>query len=434
MVTAMNMVTVTAVIGRPVEEGAVTGQRPAVFTARSGREWAVRIALAVGLTVFGLDASRQALASAASSSNPALAYSLAPTDGMVLADMAQSLAGPKASKADRQLASQFAVLALRRDATAVPALVTLGLNSQLENGYAGARPIFDYVQRLTRRSLQAELWQIQDSAAQGDVGNSLRHFDIALRTSRQAPDLLFPILGAAIQDPDTREKLARVMVTNPRWNELFIPYVAGNGQNPLAVAALFRRLAAGSVAIPAPSQAIVVARLVTSHPDQAWVYYASVRPGVKRTYSRNPRFTAAIVEPSPFDWVPTEDTSLSVSILGASEGGAVELSIPATNGGELLSQLQYLPPGTYNLGGQSADIVQASAARLYWQLRCERGRELGRVNVLAPQQRAGRFAGRFSVPADCPIQRLSLIVRSNDATEVLTGRITEVRLVPVGKR
>lgn len=435
MATAMNMVIAMAVmIGRPVEEGAVTGRRPAVLAARSGREWAVRIALAVGLTAFGVDASRQALALAASSSNPAYAYSLAPTNGMVLADMAQSLVGPKATKADRQLADQLAVQALRRDATAVPALVTLGVDSQLENESAGARRIFDYVQRLTRRSLQAELWQIQDSAVRGDVGNSLRHFDIALRTSRQAPDLLFPVLGAAIQDPDTRERLARVMLTQPRWNELFIPYVAGNGQDPLAVAALFQRIAAGAVRIPAPSQAIVVARLLTSHPDQAWAYYASIRPGVKRTHSRDPRFTAAIVTPSPFDWVPTEDTSLSVSILRASEGGAVELSIPTSSGGELLGQLQYLPPGNYDIRGQSADIAQASAARLYWQLGCERGRELGRVDVFDPKQSAGRFAGRFSVPADCPIQRLSLIARPNNAMEGLTGRITEVRLVPVGER
>lgn len=422
-----------AVIGKLVEEQAVTGRRPAVLTARSWREWMVRIVLAVGLAVFGVDASRQALAAATSSSNPAHAYSLAPADGMVLADMAQSLVGPKATKADRQLAGQLAVQALRSDATAVPALVALGLNRQLEKGSAGARPIFDYVQRLTRRSLQAELWQIQDSAVRGDVGDSLRHFDIALRTSRQAPDLLFPVLGAAIQDPDTRERLARVMVTRPRWNELFIPYVAGNGQDPLAVAALFRRLA-GSVAIPAPSQAIVVARLVTSHPDQAWGYYASIRPGAKRTHSRDPRFTAAVVEPSPFDWVPTEDTSLSVSILRAREGGAVELSVPTSSGGELLSQLQYLPPGTYDLRGQSADIAQASAARLYWQLGCERSRELGRVEVLDPRHSAGRFAGRVSVPADCPIQRLSLVARPNDAVEGLTGRITEARLVPVGER
>ncbi|TXC72006.1 hypothetical protein FSB78_14400 [Sphingomonas ginsenosidivorax] len=352
----------------------------------------------------------------------------------MLADLAQSLIGPRTTKADRQRASQLAVQALRRDVTAVPALVALGLNSQLKNGSSGARPIFDYVQRLTRRNLQAELWQIQDSAVRGNVSNSLRHIDIALRTSRQAPDLLFPVLGAVIQDVDTRERLARIMLTHPRWNELFIPYVAGNGQDPLAVAALFRRLAAGSIVIPAPSQAIIVARLVTSHPDQAWAYYASFRPGVTRTHLRDGRFSTAIVEPSPFDWVPTDDTSLSVSILRAREGGAVELSVPSSSGGQLLSQFQYLPPGIYDLRGKSADITQASAARLYWKLDCEGGRELGRVEMLAAQYRGGRFAGHLSVLADCPIQRLSLVARPNDAIEGLTGRITEVRLAPVGER
>ncbi len=391
----------------------------------------MRILLALALAFVGVMAIRHTLAIAVRAADPQRAYDLAPRDGRVLGAMAQSLAGVEASAADRNRADQLAVLALRADPTVIPALVTLGLDAQLRGDIAGGQRLLRHAQTLSRRDLRTQVWAIEDAVARNDVAGALRHYDIALRTSRQAPDLLFPVLGAAVGDTDVRSGLARIMATKPRWNELFIPYIAGNGEDPTAVASLFRQLAAASVDIPPASQAMAIARLLPGHPDQAWNYYVSVRPGAQRERSRDPRFTAAITEPTLFDWVPIEDTGGNVVVQHAAGSGLVEFTLPSGNGGMLLYQLQYLPPGDYVLRGHSTDIAQSPTASPYWQLSCEGGRELGRVNVPDSAGNGGWFGGRFTVPGDCPVQRLSLVARPSDAPEGVVGRFDDIRLQAV---
>lgn len=406
-------------------------ERGLLFPVRSRAGWAARIILAFGLATLGVEACRQSVAAAILNADPQRASTLAPRNGRVLGRWSQSLWNPKSSAADRRTADQLAVQALRADPTALTAAVTLGLEAELQGDIARARRIFAYSEKLSRRDLRTQIWAIEAAVARGDVHGALRHYNIALRTSRQAPDILFPVLGSAISDAGVRLELARIMVTQPRWNELFIPYVAGNGTDPRAVVSLFRQIADGQIVIPPPSQAIAIARLIVDHPEQAWAYYASIRTDAQRMRSRDPRFTAAIVEPLPFDWTPAEDANVSVSVQRARDGGTVEFSLPSGTGGMVLSQLQFLPPGKYDLGGHSADIAQAPGARPYWLLTCEgSGRELGRVVLPDSSQFGGRFAGQLSVQGDCPVQRLSLIARPSDRVEGLVGRINEVQLQP----
>lgn len=403
------------------------------MSTRTAGDWAVRVVIALMLAFLGVVATQQTLATALRDANPQRAYALSPSDGRVLGAMAQSLSGADANAQDRQKADQLAVRALRSDPTVIPALVTLGIQAQLQGNISKSQQLLAYSEMLSRRDLRTQIWAIENAVAKNDFVDALRHYDIALRTSRQAPDLLFPVLGGAVTEPSVRIGLAKIMATKPRWNELFIPYVAGNGEDPLAVAALFRQIAKASVEIPPASQAILVARLLDKNPGQAWSYYASIRPGAVRTQSRDPRFTAAVGMPAPFDWVPSDNTDLGVMIQQSPSGGAIDFSVPAGNGGMLVQQIQYLPPGQYELKGHSANLDQASASSLYWQLSCGGGREIGRIDVPASSVNAGRFHGVINVPQDCAVQRLSLVARASDAPAGLAGRFDFIELQRVGK-
>lgn len=398
---------------------------------RSAAEWATRGILAAVVAGLGWICVAQTLGYSLRITDPARAYALALGDGRVTAQLAQQLAGPEAKPTDRTEADRLARIALRQDPTAVAAVSTLGLDAQIRGDTAGARRLFAYAEHLSRRDLQTQLWGIEDSVGSGDIAGALRHYDIALRTSRNASELLFPILVAAATEPEVRAALAATLVGKPIWGAGFVAYAAGNSPDPRATADLFLDLRRADVQVPEDARTTLIGGLVArSMPDLAWSYYASNRQGVDRRRSRDPHFTANLSAPSAFDWVPVNDAGTSASIQRSEGGGLVDFAAPASVGGPLLQQLQLMPPGEYSLVGHSIGIDQPEEGRPYWTLVCVNGRELGRVVVPNSSESNGNFAGRFSVPADCPSQTLILVARPSDAVGGLSGQIDRVRLNP----
>lgn len=399
---------------------------------RSAGEWAIRgvgAAIAAALGVVVVSAS---IAASVRGRDPAQAHRLAPSDGRWTALLASSLAIGEATPAQRRRADDLARTALRQDPTAVQAVSSLGINAQVRGDTAGARRLFAYAEQLSRRDQATHLWAIEDAVARGDVPGALEHYDMALRTSRSSPGLLFPVLAAAIEDGAVRAALLRTLAGKPGWSAAFADYVAGNG-SPRATAELFRGLQRTGITVPPQSQATVLSRLLAADDMAgAWAYYAALRRGVDRRVSRDPTFSAMLDVPTAFDWVPLSEGGV-VTSLQRDDGdgrGSFDFSAPTSVGGPLLQQLQVLPPGTYRLEGRASGIDQPADSLPYWQLTCSGGRELGRVVIPNSAVGVGMFRGEYKVPADCPTQLLILVARPSDAIGGVEGRIDQVRLKP----
>jgi hypothetical protein len=390
-------------------------------------ERAGRIALGVGALVLSYFSVTFSIAQLIVKDNPALARALAPYDGTVAASLAASLAGPDASMADRRRADALAREALKRDATSVVALSTLGIDAQVRGDSDAARRYFGNAEHLSRRDVQTQLWGIEDAVGRGKIDEALRHYNIALRVSPRLSDLLFPVLASASAEPEVRRELVRTLATKPLWSNSFVNYVANNGPDPRKTAQLFSDLTRKGVVVPDYARAALInALIVRGHPDRAWAYYAT-RRGVDRNRSRDPRFAANLETPSQLDWLPTNGASLTTSI----QNGIFYFAAPPSVGGALLQQVQYLTPGDYALSGHTTDIDQADDSRPYWVLRCQDGKELGRVDMPNSSAANGRFTGRFRVSADCPLQTLALMARPSGAAGGLSGQIDWVQLEPV---
>src|SRR3546814_3599342 len=67
---------------------------------------------------------------------------------------------------------------------------------------------------------------IELAVAQGDISGALRHYDIALRTKKNAPELLFPVLTSALPDPAIRTELVKTLGGQPKWAAGFIHHAA----------------------------------------------------------------------------------------------------------------------------------------------------------------------------------------------------------------
>lgn len=395
---------------------------------RSPKEWAVRIALAAVTAVLAYYGVSFSIAQVAVQKDPARAYRLAPYDGRITAAYATALAGVDATQKDRARADVLAKRALQQDPTAVGAVATLGVNADDRGDKAAARRYFTYAQKLSRRDLRTQLWMIEDAVQRQDIPGALHQYDITLRVFPNLGEMFYPVLASANSDPQIRRELTKVLAGKPLWSESFLNFAAGNSPDPKSTAALFLDLLRAGVSVSqnartGPVNALIAAREL----DAAWSYYAALHPGVDRRRSRDPRFAAGLETPSQLDWIPINDGSgLTTSI----QGGIFDFAAPASVGGPMLQQLQLLPPGRYRLNGHSIMIAQAAGALPYWLLRCEDGRELGRVEVPNSSVANGRFDGTFSVPAGCPVQTLVLIARSSDAVSGLSGQLDRVALVP----
>lgn len=400
---------------------------------RGVRHWGRRLPVALGLAVLGYFGVTASFANVAVKSDPERAHALAPNNGVVTAAHASGEFLLQPTPDERSEAARLARLALLQDGTAVEALTVLGFQAQLRGDEARADRIFELGTKLSRRELRPQLWAIEEAVSRGDIRDALRHYDIALRTSSAANNILLPILVSAIAEPKVRASLFPIMATRPVWADAFIAYAASSPSNPQAVVQFFRE--GQSLPLPVDDNhraALVNALYAQGAVEDAWAYYQSFRSGAVRSPSRDPRFSLDAATRTPFDWQTATGTSLSAAILSNEGGGLLDFAVPPSTGGLIASQVQLLPPGTYRLTGRSTGIEQPEQSRPYWLLSCADGRELGRIVVPNSAEAQGQFGGRYVVPRDCPVQTLALIARSSNDIAGVSGQITMAQLTPAG--
>lgn len=398
---------------------------------RSGREWTVRALLAGGALALGYVGVTFSLAQAIAAADPARAYALAPYDGQLGARLAESRFAEAPDAGGQGDTVTLARAALRRDPMAVRAIPILGIEASAAGDAHRSQRLLDYAQRLSRRHLQTQLWAIEAAVARGDVTGALTQYDIALRSSRAAIDLLYPVLASAITDRSVRVATAAMLAKRPPWGGFFIDFASGNGDSPAATALLFEDLQRRNVPISPSASATLVNRLAASASIKAaWRFYKSRHPDANAATSRDDRLRG-VQTPSLFDWTVVSDTNVTALIGNGAEKGLFDFLVPAGAGGRLLQQTQLLPAGRYSLVGHSVGIDQPEAALPYWALTCGDGRELGRVIVSNSATAEGRFTGQFTVPSNCPVQTLTLVARSSDQIGGVFGQIDRVRLAPL---
>lgn len=401
---------------------------------RSRRNWVGRLGLAFVALVLGAMSLGGSFGRVLQSADPIRAAALAPDNGVILAARAQHEFMMAPSDDDNGQAARLARLALRADATAVDALNVLGIQAQLRNETARARDLFQYSLRLSRRELRPQIWAIEEAVNRGDIAGALRSYDIALRTSKEASNLLLPNLVAALAEPKVRAALLPILATHPVWYESFLHRVATSGIDPKAGVAFFREGAANGLVVTDDLRAGLVNGLMSEGDhEQAWNYYAQFRSDAVRNRSRDPGFGLNPKVRAVFDWIPTIQSGLSATILQEGGGGVLDFSVSSGNGGTLVQQIQMLPAGSYRLIGRSRGVNVPDRSRPYWTLFCQDGRELHRVEVSNSKVSKGQFEGAIDVPEGCSVQTLSLIARTTDAITGVTGQIERASLIPVGK-
>lgn len=401
----------------------------------SAAEFIIRGMLAVAVGAIGFVSATHSLAFAAGTKNTELALRLAPHDAQALAVEAQNLSIGQVTAGDRKHSDELARKALRADPTVVKAVTALGMNAKARGDGARARRLFEYADTLSRREIVTHMWAIEESARRGDISGAVMHYDMALRTSGRAPEVMFPPLAAAIANDEIRSSLVSILVRRPPWGSDFLDFAVANGPDTRATARLLQGLARRGYAVSEELSSLTVNRLIAAgFVADAWKFYATYRPRADRTRSRDSRFTESISTPSLFDWTPTDEAGVTAAVQRNAKGGAFEFVASSSVGGPLLQQTLRLPPGLYQLTGHSSEISQSADSRPFWVLKCASGTELGRVDMPNSADAKGLFSRQLRVPPGCPVQALILVAQPAQTMGGVGGRIDWVRLEPAGEK
>jgi hypothetical protein len=284
---------------------------------------------------------------------------------------------------------------------------------------------------VSRRDLRTHLWAIEYAVSRDDVAGALRSYDVALRTSRRAPDILFPILATALSDETIRKAIISTILKLPAWAPSFINYVANTAPDHRAAATLFGALSSRGYRFPEGAEASLLGALASSRDYVTADRYLALKGGrASRQWSRHPSFAGNPATPSPFDWNAQNDVGVASSIQPDRQGEMFAFSSVPGAGGAALRQLQLLPPGRYEIVSRLSALNPVHAVPS-WTIQCVDGPEVARLPLRPTPGGAPISNGRFTINAGCKAQWLTLMVTPNDAPGGVAGELSFAQIRPV---
>ena len=324
--------TTTAASGRALSASVIGGRllaRLAIVLV------AAALTLAVGIKGAAIYLAR---------SDPRAAAALAPYDARAAVAAAQAEVAAGGNVASPEV-RRLTMTALARDATLTPAIEMRALQAEAQHDAARELRLFQLSAAISRRSLPTRLWLIQRSVDRGDVAGALENFDIALRTSMAAPDVLYPVLATASSDPGLTAPIAGILDRPEEWRVGFLHYAITEAHAARGVAAVMLRMRDRRFIIDEQIDQSLIGELLS---EREFPLARQVRdafsPSLGPGLVADPRFADARMS-YPFGWQLIQSGTSGVERVREQGRTALEYQVTPGGGGAAATQLLTLAPG-----------------------------------------------------------------------------------------
>lgn len=395
----------------------------------------LRWLLIAALLVASYAVVRVGFAARLADQQPAAALRLAPNNAAARATQAMLAFSASPQRAKIASAESDARRAYMREPISPEALRTLGFAAESKGQLGRARALLAASEQVSKRDLLGQIWLIEDAVRRGQVAEALNHYDIALRGSKLAPDILFGPLTAATADGTLIGPMAKTLSGRPAWGNFFLLRAASTSTSPRNVAQLIQILLRnGTGVVPLAVQSLMGRLVLADDYASAWRLYAAGHPGAAPDRVRDPDFAEAPVEPTAFDWSLQQDASVAGSVTSDRAGSRLSFHAAVGTGGTVARQLLLLPPGSRNVLSFRVMGTNAKAEdKPFWQVVCARDeREIARSSLPASEAWLAIRSRPFSVPAGCVAQWLQLVLVSTDSPEGVHGAAGHVGIRRLG--
>jgi hypothetical protein len=350
-------------------------------------------------------------------SRPVVALGWQPRHAEAAARVAQRLIAADHVSEGAELARQ----ALARSPLLPQGYAALGLASERADDPARAKRFMTLSDRISRRETSTQLWLIQRSITEERFDETIRHFDIAMRTSSRGSTDLMPILVAATADPRIIPPLSSLLDHEPEWKADFLMNLAINGP----VVGNVERLSRGRLDPEKADERAVLARFIQrlvyeGRYDAAWSTYRDVHPELPDTAAgslRDGQFAGSGGFP-PLDWQLVEEdglTAMREARRDGRQGIALALVAEAGRAGEVARQFIRLPPGRYQLQFDAGEIPERLLDRPQLSVSCADSASPF-YQVRPSRSGSERVNGEFAVPG-CRWQVVSIRIGSNESSD-----------------
>lgn len=369
---------------------------------------------------------------------PAAALSVWPSArGLGAAAFKASTVRLSASAAD--IARSNAMAALRTEPGNIAAVKAMATLADAKGDRATAARWFQYGEKLTRRDLISNLWLIEHAVADGNISAALGYYDAALRTSPDAPAILYPVLIEAAADPAIRTPLARLLATRPPWYRGFASALITRSSRPTLTIPDLIGVLRLDMATPVEKELLVGALTklagASANTDVARLYGATLKVRTAGLV-HNPSFSRFEQLP-PLDWTFTDQPEVGVMIEpgGNGKGHALSWSSDAEWQGDVASQLILAPPGRYVLRARVGNYTPSRNDDLRIRITCAQPGKarivVGELPIPAVGDAGSTVTGEIVIPPrDCAAQNLILAVRNDSQPSGRMPWITDLDLSP----
>lgn len=339
---------------------------------------------------------------------PEIAATFVPCNGVAKATAARTIAfAENATPADLEAAKSGAQDAIRCSPLIARALAVIGQVEVARGDSAAAHRTLSLAERLSRRDLDAQLLLLEESVKRDQVGNTLHHYDIALRTNIDAEALLFPTLAQATTDPRLRPDVIALLRRSPPWADRFFAAASEMDGVLPQLPQIFEELGGAYVANDRLNRKILDQLIEKEHFAAAQVMIRQLTGRVLPIPDRvtNGDFAGASDWP-PFDWEVVNSGGIGASINRADPG--LEAFSGGGQTGVAAQQVVALSAGGHAISTE-AEASPDELSYASWVITCAGGggRRIATLPIPATGERAAASTS-FVVPENCPYQWLRL--------------------------
>lgn len=334
------------------------------------------------------------------------------------------------SQAASSLSVARAMAAARRAPLRAEPFLIAGAIAVSEKKPAQAEKLFVEAKRRDPRSGAARYFLAQQYLSTQRPVRGLEEASVLTRLVSGGSAALVPGLAQYALTPGAVPTLRQIFAGNRELRDQVLASLANDADNAKLVLALAERGIWGSTTDVAPEwQGALLKSLVArgsfAEAHALWSQINGIPAGRRGLF--NPHF-AKLPASAPFNW------SLMSGDFGLAElaaPGGLQIIFYGRTDAELASQMLLLLPGVYELHMQvTRDVGNEQPGGLVWTITCQpKTKRLLELPVVGRGGIADKLSGRFTVPAACPAQFLSLSGRGRDAAELEQAVITDLQLI-----
>jgi hypothetical protein len=310
----------------------------------------------------------------------------------------------------------------------------IGISKSGPRSIVLSQPYFLLSSKVSRRDLLTQIWLVESSVQNDNISQALKHYDIALRSSKRSEELLFPILRNAVADDEVQRHLSPYVKQGAPWILGFLDSALRNGTAPDVIARLIRR--AGG--LPKDMRYKVyetwmLDRFVAlGDPQAAKALFLTLNGAYPSTLTtldfswrnREPRF-------APLTWSLQRLPEIGAEFSSKASANAFHAYVTSGHSGDAARKVLFLRPGEYLIRYRAQFLKKGDGAQASWQLSCWRSGVLAREwtsPLVVPMSNSSIATANVTVPANCDAQAFELRLLGGDGSDGLELDVADVEI------